>query len=79
MIKTKTISIPAKDGMEHTLHYERHSIRRFLVVTVDGEQPFRLPWGAREEIFRLGDEQAILCVRANGMVSVRTAQGEFTE
>ena len=44
-----------------------------------GDQTYELPWGAREEIFRLGDEQAILIVEKNGKVAIRLRDGLVPE
>ena len=56
----------------------RHPFRKKLVVQIE-EQSFELPWGAREEIFRLGDEQAILIVAKNGKISIRLRDGLVPE
>ena len=43
------------------------------------DQTFELPWGAREEIFRLGDEQAVLIVAKNGKIAIRLRDGLVAE
>ena len=62
------------DGLKlerHVVEYAFYRLRGRLTVTIDGED-FRLPAGflglgaARREIFRLGDEQAVLVVEKNG-------------
>ena len=56
----------------------RHRFRKKLILQIE-EQIFELPWGAREEIFRLGDEQAILIVAKNGKIAIRLRDGLLTE
>jgi hypothetical protein len=56
----------------------RYRFRKKLVLQIE-EQSFELPWGAREEIFRLGDEQAILIVEKNGKVAIRLRDGIVPE
>ncbi len=63
------------EGEQHRVIYTRPAFSSKLVVEIDGEQ-FTLPRGAREEPFRLGDEQAILSIAKNGKASVRTRRGE---
>ena len=66
------------DGEQHRVIYTRAAFSNKIVVEIDGEQ-FTLPRGAREESFRLGDEQAILSIAKNGKASVRTRRGEAQE
>ena len=58
------------DGVAHTLTYTRPTFGSCIVFQLDGDR-FELPRGAREEPFRLGDEQAVLCIHRNGKASVR--------
>ena len=66
------------DGVTHTLVYTRSAFWRHVVLEIDGER-FELPKGAREEPFRLGDEQAILCIRCDGSAAIRMRDGEIEE
>ena len=77
MAKTQRWLISLDDG-EHKLSCTRSVFRKQLRLTIDGES-FSLPKGAREEPFRLGDEQAILVVRKNGSVTIRMRDGEMSE
>ena len=56
----------------------RHRFRKKLTMQID-DQTFELPWGAREEIFRLGDEQAVLIVAKNGKIAIRLRDGLLAE
>ena len=59
------------DDISHTVNYTFARWKGRITVTIDGES-FDLPAGflglkaARREIFRLGDEQAILAVDKKG-------------
>lgn len=66
------------DGVEHTLTYTRPTFASYILFQIDGDC-FELPRGAREEPFRLGDEQAALCIRRNGKASIRLREGELPE
>ncbi len=66
------------DGEEHHLTYRRSIFWRHVELVIDGER-YELPKGAREEPFCLGDEQAILCIRKDGSVAIRTRLGEAIE
>jgi hypothetical protein len=79
MAKQQIVHIPTEDGCMHDLRCVYRPLRRTITVCIDGGEQYVLPSGAREELFRLGDEQAILCVKRNGSVYVRTAKGEFYE
>jgi hypothetical protein len=63
------------DGVTHTLVYTRSAFWRHVVLDIDGER-YELPKGAREEPFRLGDEQAILRIQKNGDAAILTREGE---
>ncbi len=69
-MKQKTWSV-AVDDTTHTVAYTFARMKGRITVTIDGES-FDLPAGflglkvARREIFRLGDEQAILAVNKKG-------------
>lgn len=77
MAKTQLFTI-VLDGEEHHLTYRRSLFWRHVELTIDGER-YELPRGAREEPFRLGDEQAILCIRKDGSAAIRTRLGEAAE
>ena len=62
------------DGVAHEIIYTRPPFSRRVTVEIDGER-YELPRGRREEPFRLGDEQAILCIDRKGRASIRTRQG----
>ena len=66
------------DEVTHEVIYTRPSFSRHVLIEIDGEA-FELPRGAREEPFRLGDEQAILCIAKNGKASIRTRYGAVDE
>ncbi len=59
------------DDTTHTVDYTFARLKGKMTVTIDGES-FDLPAGflglkvARREIFRLGDEQAVLAVNKKG-------------
>lgn len=69
-MKQKNWSV-AVDDTTHTVSYTFARAKGRITVTIDGES-FDLPAGflgikvARREIFRLGDEQAILAVDKKG-------------
>jgi hypothetical protein len=77
MAKTQHFTI-LLDGEEHHLAYRRSIFWRHVELVIDGER-YELPKGAREEPFRLGEEQAILCIRKNGSAAIRTRLGEADE
>ncbi len=77
-MSNKQYFFPECDGVTYHITCTRHPWRRYLELTID-EQCFTLPWGEREEIFRLGDEQAILCVARSGRVRIRLRDGEIPE
>jgi hypothetical protein len=66
------------DGVTHTLIYTRSAFWRHVVLEIDGER-YDLPKGAREEPFRLGDEQAILRISKNGDAAIFTREGEVQQ
>lgn len=69
-MKQKTWSV-CIDDTTHTVAYAFSPIKGKITVTIDGDS-FDLPAGflglkvARREIFRLGDEQAVLAVDKKG-------------
>ena len=69
-MKQKTWSV-CIDDTTHTVDYTFARLRGKVTVTIDGDS-FDLPAGflglkvARREIFRLGDEQAVLAVDKKG-------------
>ena len=69
-MKQKTWSVTV-DDTTHTVEYTFARLKGKITVTIDGES-FDLPAGflglkvARREIFRLGDEQAVLSVNTKG-------------
>ena len=69
-MKQKSWSLTV-DDTDHTVAYTFARLKGRITVTIDGES-FDLPAGflglkvARREIFRLGDEQAILAVDKKG-------------
>ncbi len=69
-MKEKTWTIPTEDAT-HTVAYTFARLKGKITVTIDGDS-FDLPAGflglkaARREIFRLGDEQAVLAVDKKG-------------
>jgi hypothetical protein len=65
---------PVCDGKTYHIRCQRFRFRKKLLIAIDGDE-FELPWGEREEIFRLGDEQAVLCVAKDGSVSIRLRDG----
>ena len=77
MAKTQHFTI-VLDEETHHLTYRRSFFWNHVELVIDGER-YELPKGAREEPFRLGDEQAILCIRKNGSAAIRTRLGEATE
>lgn len=77
MAKTQRFTI-VFDGEEHRLTYRRSLFWRHVELDIDGET-YKLPKGAREEPFRLGDEQAVLCIRKNGSAAIHTRLGEAFE
>ena len=79
MAKEQIIHATEEDGRAHVVRCTYRPLRRSLVICIDDGEAYVLPAGAREELFRLGDEQAILCVKRNGSVSIRTKSGEFTQ
>ncbi|MBQ7336995.1 MAG: hypothetical protein IJW40_00920 [Clostridia bacterium] len=78
MKKNQQYFAPVCDGRIFRIHVTRHPLRKKLTMQIDDET-FELPWGAREEIFRLGDEQAVLCVAKNGRIAIRLRDGEVPE
>lgn len=66
------------DGVTHTLLYTHSALRRYVVLEIDGER-YELPKGAREEPFRLGDEQAILRIHKDGSAEILTREGEIAQ
>ncbi|MBQ7319053.1 MAG: hypothetical protein IJW97_02585 [Clostridia bacterium] len=79
MAKQQIVHVPTDDGITHEIRSIYRPLRHTLTLSIDNGEQYVLPSGAREELFRLGDEQAILCVKRNGSISVRTANGEFFE
>lgn len=77
MAKTQRFTI-VLDEKAHHLTYRRSFFWNHVELEIDGER-YELPKGEREEPFRLGDEQAILCIRKNGSAAIRTRFGEATE
>ena len=77
-MKKQQLFAPVVDGSVYRIRCTRRPFHKGLVLEINGES-FSLPWGAREEIFRLGDEQAVLCVAATGRVSIRMRDGEIPE
>jgi hypothetical protein len=67
-----------QNGVLHTLIYTRSVFWRHVVLEIDGER-YELPCGEREEPFRLGDEQAVLCIRKNGSAAILIREGEIKE
>ncbi len=69
-MKQKTWSVTV-DDTTHTVAYAFARVKGIITVTIDGDS-FDLPAGflglkvARREIFRLGDEQAVLAVDKKG-------------
>ncbi len=69
-MKQKSWSVTV-DGTTHTVVFAFVRMKGRITVSIDGES-FDLPAGflglkvARREIFRLGDEQAILAVNKKG-------------
>lgn len=63
------------EGETHTVTYAFSRLKGKITVTIDGDA-FDLPAGflgmhpARREIFRLGDEQAVLVVDGKGKPSL---------
>lgn len=74
----KQIFTPECDGVSYRVVCIRHPWRRYLELSIN-DQSFTLPWGEREEIFRLGEEQAVLCVERSGKVRIRLRDGEIPE
>ncbi len=66
------------DGVMHHLTYTRPFLSRHVILQIDDEQ-YKLPRGAREEPFRLGEEQAILRICRNGRAQILTRMGEAEE
>ncbi len=67
------------DGeLTHIVRWERFRFRKKLIIRIDQDE-FELPWGKRDEIFRLGEEQAILHVAGNGKVSIQLRDGIVEE
>ena len=62
----------------HRLVYTRPFLSRHVTLQIDGEA-FRLPRGARQEPFRLGEEQAILRICRNGKAQILTREGVLPE
>ena len=73
-----------KNALGHTAYIlggisELSQIRNeHIRMEIDGES-FTLPRTQREEIFRLGDEQAILCVDRKGRATIRLRDGVIEE
>lgn len=63
------------EGASHSVTYAFSRLRGKITVTIDGDS-FDLPAGflgihpSRREIFRLGDEQAVLVVDGKGRASL---------
>ena len=57
------------DGVEHRLTYTKRAFAKALCIEIDGET-FSIPRGARDEPFRLGDEQAILRIGKDGKAAL---------
>ena len=66
------------NGEKFSLVYTRKALSGKVSMEINGEK-FILPRKEREEIFRLGDEQAILCVDRKGKASIRIKNGEVAE
>jgi hypothetical protein len=66
------------DDVAHELIYNRPRFSRHVVLEIDGEK-FELPKGERQEPFRLGNEQAILCIGRDGRASILVREGEVRE
>ncbi len=66
------------DGTTYHITYTRRAFSGNVTMQINDES-FTLPRGEREEIFRLGDEQAILCVDRHGKASIRLKQGMLEE
>ena len=64
--------------VEHELIYTRPRFSHHVVLEIDGER-FELPKGERQEPFRLGEEQAILCIGCDGRASILVRGGEVRE
>ena len=62
----------------YSIRCTRYRLCKKLTMQID-DQTFELPWGAREEIFRLGDEQAVLIVAKNGKIAIRLRDGLVAE
>lgn len=77
MAKIQRWEIPL-DGETHHITYKRRALSRKVCMEIDGES-FTLPRTQREEIFRLGDEQAILCVDRKGRATIRLRDGVIEE
>ncbi len=67
-----------RDDAEHELIYTYRKLSRTVTLEIDG-QTFKLPRGAREEPFRLGEEQAILRIDRKGKASIQMRDGELSE
>ena len=77
MARIQRFHVLCGDGA-HELTYTRPFLSRHVVLEIDGER-FELPKGERQEPFRLGDEQAILCIDRNGRASILVREGEVRE
>lgn len=66
------------DGTAYTITYTHRAFSGKVTVQIN-EENFTLPCGEREEIFRLGDEQAILCIDHRGKATIRMKQGILEE
>lgn len=92
IVMTESVPPVLEDGTElldglklerHVIEYAFYRLRGRLTVTIDGED-FRLPAGflglgaAKREIFRLGDEQAVLAVEKSGRAQL-IFRGETVE
>lgn len=77
MAKVQKWNIRTEDG-EHRISYRHRAFCRTVTLEIDGEA-FLLPRGKREEIFRVGEEQAILGIGGNGRATIRMKNGIIPE
>ena len=67
------------DGKSYHIRYTRRPFSRQATLEINGEAFPVDKTPPREEIFRLGEEQAILCIDRKGNAAIRLRDGFLPE